>query len=88
MRPPGLETPPWAMRKGPKRKRGKGWLGRRVYTLTELDLISHAGGCVVVAMFRKPCPAAWVLSMQARIVHRMFNRGLYLWQMPRKGDRK
>lgn len=79
----GLSTEKW--HKTP-RKRGVGHAGARIYTLTDLDGLSRLGMSVVGSFFRKPCPAAWVMSMQARVVCRLLDRGLYVWVMPPKKE--
>lgn len=68
----------------PKRRRGS--VGAKVYSLHELDMLSRMGVCVVGGTFRRPCPAAWVMSMQARTVCRLLNSGLYVWKMPPKEE--
>lgn len=77
----GLSTEKWSKK---PRRRGKGKVGQKVYTLKELEALSNLGISVVGSYFQRPCPAAWVMSMQARVVCRLLDRGLYAWAMPAK----
>lgn len=57
--------------------------GRRIRTFADLVALSASGRAVVIPSFRgfvKPTPAAFVVNMQARMVHRMLGEGVYLYR--------
>lgn len=62
---------------------------RRVTNLDELMYLAGAKCAVVgrIGWLHKPKPAAWVVSMQARMVHQALRDGVYLYnpKRPRRG---
>ena len=70
---------------------GKGFLmptGFKIKTLRALVLAAHDRRAVTghsgIGMLHKPLPAAVVLSMQARVVADLLERGLYLYEKGQK----
>jgi len=55
----------------------------RLNTLAELYQAAQAKKAVTVGMIhRKPTPAAWVLSYQGYLIHRLLETGIYLYTKP------
>jgi hypothetical protein len=55
----------------------------RLNTLSELYQAAQAKKAVTVGMIhRKPTPAAWVLSYQGSLIHRLLETGIYLYTKP------
>ena len=59
-------------------------IGFQIKTLRALSLAAHDRRAVTghsgIGMLRKPLPAAFIMSMQARIVADLLERGLYLYE--------
>jgi len=60
---------------------------RRIRTLAQLSQAAQEQRSVAIPSahcFASPRPAAWVISMQARIVHSLIERGMYLYVSKKK----
>lgn len=61
----------------------------RIANLHELMYLASTKSAVVgyIEWLHKPMPAAWVVSMQARMVHQALCAGIYLYEpkRPRRG---
>ena len=64
-----------------RKAKAVGQQGPRVSSLDQLaDLARHARAVVIPGTtYSKPCPAAWVMSMQAWTVNKYLIRGIYVW---------
>ncbi len=63
-------------------------IGRKIKSLEDLYSQSLSGGCVIRKsgmLSSKPCPAAFVMSMQAHTVRMLINGGM--WSYVPKSDR-
>lgn len=65
----------------------KGERGRQVVDLADLVFLASRKRAVVVEgppSFGKPKPAAFIACMQGNDIHRMLQRGMYVWDAPPK----
>lgn len=65
--------------------------GAKIETLALLRFYALSKRSVIVptsCWHQKPIPAAVVLNMQAICVLRLFDRGMYLYEKPKKAERK
>lgn len=63
--------------------------GKRLTDLYELDSYAKQRRSVICPTspcFNKPIPVAVILSMQARVVLRLFHRGMYLYEKKPKAS--
>ena len=61
--------------------------GQKVNSLEELNavcMLRRSIVCPGFQGFKRPNPAAWVLSMQARIVLKMIRSGMYIYEKESK----
>lgn len=61
--------------------------GRRIRTVDRVCKLAEEGRAICHLYWDKHCPAAFVVSMQARVVNMMVTGGM-LYEMPKKANKK
>lgn len=64
--------------------------GKQIHTLEELDAARRERRAVIssgVPCFHKPKPAAVVIMLQGETILRIFQRGLYYYEKPKREKR-